>query len=377
MKSGMWWRVAFGWLVLLTVVQVQAEPIKIKDIAGREVTLPQPAKRIILADARALQALQIVHPDDPFGNLIAWDNTLKTKAPDLYSLYMAKYPQLAKLPMLENAYLTDFSVEKAIQMHPDLIIFDFGVLEKLRQSRVLEQLEAVGIPVLFIDFRLRPLANSVPSIRLLGKALGDEPHAEAWAKFYEQRLEMIRQRTALLSDKEKPLVFIERHAGMTGDECCFTYGKGSFGEFIETAGGKNVGSAFFSGKNGTLSLEQLITSNPDRYIMTGADWSDNFRQSVGVSLGYRANPAEATQRLEHLMTRPGMDAINGIKNRQVLVIYHQFYDSPLNILAVEAIAKFLHPQRFKDLNPQSDIDFIHRDILKLPMSGMFWMTTTQ
>lgn len=377
MKSGIWWRVAVGWFMVLMAVQAQAEPVKVKDIAGREVTLAQPAKRVILADARALQALQIVHPDDPFSGLIAWDNTLKTKAPDLYSLYTEKYPQLNRLPMLENAYLSDFSVERAVQMQPDLIIFDFGVLEKLRQSRVLEQLDAVGIPVVFIDFRLRPLVNSVASIRLLGKVLGDETHAEAWATFYEQRLATIRQRTAALNDSQRPLVFIERHAGMTGDECCFTYGKGSFGEFIETAGGKNIGSDFFAGKNGTLSLEQLITSNPARYIMTGADWRDNYRQSIGVALGYRGEPAEAARRLDHLMARQGVNTVDAIKNRQVMVIYHQYYDSPLNILAVEAIAKFLHPQRFQDLNPQSDIEFVHRDILKMPLSGMFWMTAAQ
>jgi iron complex transport system substrate-binding protein len=143
-----------------------------------------------------------VHPDNPFAQLIAWDNPLKIKAPDLDSLYLAKSPQLKQLPMLDNAYLTDSSVERAVQMQPDLNVFDFGVRGKLKESRVLDQLAAIGIPVVFIDFRLRPLTNSVTSKRLLGKVLGG---AEAWARFYEERLNLIRQRTAGLNDKEKPL----------------------------------------------------------------------------------------------------------------------------------------------------------------------------
>ncbi|HEC2573607.1 TroA family protein [Raoultella ornithinolytica] len=113
-----------------------------------------------------------MHPDNPFAQLIARDNPLKTKAPDLDSLYLAKSPQLKQLPMLGNAYLTDFSVERAVQMQPDLNVFDFGVRGKLKESRVLDLLAAIGIPVVFIDFRLRPLTNSVTSKRLLGKVLG-------------------------------------------------------------------------------------------------------------------------------------------------------------------------------------------------------------
>ncbi|MFJ5160925.1 ABC transporter substrate-binding protein [Pantoea sp. NPDC088449] len=363
-------------LLLTAAACVAADPITVTDIAGRQVTLAHPAQRVILADARALQALQIVHPDDPFKNLIAWDNTLKTKAPDLYALYLQRFPQLSKLPMLENAYLSDFSVERTVQMRPDLIIFDFGVLEKLKQSRVLDQLEKIGVPVVFIDFRLRPLSNSVPSIRLLGKVLGDEQHAEAWSQFYQQRLSLIRDRTASLTAQQRPLVFIERHAGMTGDECCFTYGNGSFGEFIETAGGKNVGSDLFSGKNGTIGLEQLITSQPGKYLMTGADWSDNYKQSIGVPLGYTADLKLAQQRLDHLLNRNGLNVLKAVKQRDVMVIYHQFYDSPLNILAVEAMAKFLHPQLFTDLNPQADLETVHHDFLKMPYSGLFWLTAT-
>lgn len=373
MRQKLFWQLVLSWLLLLSAANLQASPVTVTDIAGREVTLQQPAKRVILADARAIQALQIVHPDNPFAQLIAWDNTLKTKAPDLYSLYLAKYPQLKQLPMLENAYLTDFSVERAVQMHPDLIVFDFGVVGKLKESRVLDQLAAIGIPVVFIDFRLRPLTNSVTSIRLLGKVLGDEQRAEAWARFYEERLNLIRQRTAGLNGKEKPLVFIERHAGMTGDECCFTYGKGSFGEFIETAGGINVGSALFAGKNGTISLEQLITSNPAAYIMTGADWSNNFQQSIGIPLGYSADAQVTSQRLDHLMKRTGIATLDSIHNKRVLAIYHQYYDSPLNILAVEVIAKFLHPTLFADLNPETDIENIHKNVLNFPYSGAFWL----
>ena len=58
---------AAGWppAFLLLAGAAQAAPIVVTDVAGRQVTLPQPAKRVILADARALLALNILHPQQP------------------------------------------------------------------------------------------------------------------------------------------------------------------------------------------------------------------------------------------------------------------------------------------------------------------------
>ncbi|MGY3210947.1 ABC-type Fe3+-hydroxamate transport system substrate-binding protein, partial [Ewingella americana] len=177
----------------------QADPITLTDVTGRQVVLPKPAERVILADSRAIQALQLVHPTKPFESIIAWDNALKAKAPDLFTLYQNDYPELAKLPMLENAYYSDFSVEKTVGLKPDLIIFDAGVKKKLEESRVLEQLTKIGVPVVFIDFRLHPLTNTVPSIRLLGQALGNEQQTEGFLHFYQSRIDMINQRVATLT----------------------------------------------------------------------------------------------------------------------------------------------------------------------------------
>ncbi|HHD2904702.1 ABC transporter substrate-binding protein [Enterobacter kobei] len=368
-----WW-IATTIIIFCSLTPVQAGTMT--DAAGRTIVLKHPAKRIIFADSRALQALQLVDPDNPFDTVIAWDDSLKTKAPDLYALYNKNWPQLAKLPVFQNPYFSDFSVERAIVLNPDLIIFDVGVQRKLAESGALTQLGAIGIPVAFIDFRLHPLTNTTTSIRLLGQALGKEKAAENYIQFYQNRLTLIKQRTASLSDSQRPRVFIERHAGMTGEECCFTYGSGSFGEFIQVAGGNNLGSAFFAGKNGTLSLEQLIASNPETYLLTGADWGDTYQQSMGIPLGYDADKNLAQQRMKHLLARKGISILSAVQNHRVMAVYHQFYDSPLNILVVEAIAKFLHPKLFDDIEPQTDSEAIHTNMLKQPLNGMMWLSLT-
>lgn len=142
-----------------------------------------------------------MHPDNPFAQLIAWDNPLKIKAPDLDSLYLAKSPQLKQLPMLENAYLTGFSVERAVQMQPDLNVFDFGVRGEPRAG------SACGDRYSRLLYRLSPAPSYQQrhQQKAAGESAGRRRRAEAWARFYEERLNLIRQRTAGLNDKEKPL----------------------------------------------------------------------------------------------------------------------------------------------------------------------------
>ncbi|MGO3398952.1 MAG: ABC transporter substrate-binding protein, partial [Serratia proteamaculans] len=263
---------ASRWLAacaLLMASTVQAAPIVVTDVAGRQVTLPQPAKRVILADARALLALNILHPQEPLKNIIAWDNSLKVKAPDLVEAYAKKFPQVMQIPTFDNPYVSDFSVESAVVRKPDLIIFDIGLLSKLKDSGVLAQLEKTGIPVLIIDFRQQPLTNTVASMQLLGKVFDEQQNANTFIQLYQQRLDLVRQRVATLKPEQRPSVFIERSAGMKGEQCCNTFGKGSFGQFIETAGGNNIGSKLFAEMGGEVNVEQMIASNPDFYLMTG------------------------------------------------------------------------------------------------------------
>ena len=135
---------ASRWLAacaLLMGSAVQAAPIVVTDVAGREVTLQLPAQRVILADAGALLALNILHPQEPLKNIIAWDNSLKVKAPDLVEAYAKKFPQVMQIPTFDNPYVSDFSVESAVVRKPDLIIFDIGLLSKLKDSGVLAKLE--------------------------------------------------------------------------------------------------------------------------------------------------------------------------------------------------------------------------------------------
>ncbi|OTA21897.1 substrate-binding protein [Xenorhabdus beddingii] len=361
-------------LLISLPIYAQAEEITVKDVAGRTVTVNAPIERAMLADSRVLIALNILHPSEPLKGIVAWDNALEKKAPDLATAYEKKFPQLRKIPIFLNPYTSDFSVEKAMTYHPDLVIFDIGLKPKLDSSNTINLLEKTGIPVIFIDFRQRPLSNTVPSMKLLGKVFKQEENANKFIQFYENRLSMINKRIATLSAKQIPDVFIERHAGMLGEDCCNTFGTNSFGEFVATAGGNNMGSTWFSGMGGKINEEQLLTTNPDYYLMTAADWDTVHSNSQSVPLGYTGEPATAEKRFQKLLSRPKLKVLKSYQEKHVMAVYHQYYDTPFNIIALEAIAKWLHPNLFKDIDPHADNIYVHQTFTALDGGGVFWIT---
>jgi len=49
---------------------------------------------------------------------------------------------------------------------------------------LVKELEKAGVPVVFIDFRAKPVAHTLASMRILGKAIHREAQAEAYAPIY-------------------------------------------------------------------------------------------------------------------------------------------------------------------------------------------------
>lgn len=359
-------------MMVMPLTQAMAETVT--DLMNRQVEISTPPHRVMLADARAIEAMSIIFHGDPSASIAAWDDSLKKKSPDIMRAFATNFPALKSIPTFANPYTTTFDVENAVARHTDLVIFDIGLATKLRDEGVTDKLDSLHIPYIFIDFRQKPLQNSGKSIALLGQVFGQQKNAQQFLDFYQQRLDLIHQRVATLTAQQRPTVFIERSAGITGDFCCSTFGQGSMGEFTEAAGGVNLGGQLFHGMGGDVTLEKIITLNPDYYLLTGADWQGNPKASASVPLGYQLAEAPAKQKLAALMSRTGFGVLKATQQHHVMAIYHQFYDLPSNVVAVEAIAKFIHPQRFRDLDPQADLAMIHQKFMGLKTQGTFWVT---
>lgn len=158
------------------------------------------------------------------------------------------------------------------------------------------------------------------------------------------------------------------------DACCTFYGTGSIsiGTIAELASGDNLATVA-PASGGNVSLESVLKLDPQYYILSGSDWTRYNGNAKSIILGYNKSVDQAYRQLQLLADRKGINTLTAIKNKQVIALYHGFYDSPLNILLTEELAKFIHPEIFKDLSATADLEYLHKHFLSIPANGVFWL----
>ncbi len=351
-------------LSLLSISVLHAQTITVTDVVGREVTLDAPAKRVILGEGRQLVTLSLLVPD-PVDILAGWAGDFARSGGMLYEAYREKYPELDQVPLIGSSGKETVSTEQIISLKPDLAIFGSGSHgPDAKSGDIIRQLEAAGIPIVFIDFRLNPFKNTVPSIAILGKVLGQEQKANEYIAFYNRRMNYIRGTLAKHPNLPRPKVYMEM---IRGNVPPGSPGKGNLGEFIEFVGGNNIGT-ILPGEVGTLNMEYVISEQPDIYVATGIA----VPGEDGLVIGYGIQTGQTQQSLAALAARPVVSPLVAIQENRVYSMWHLFYDSPLNIAAVEALAKWTHPTLFGKLQPHGLLQEINSKFLALPLKGVYF-----
>ena len=353
---------------VLPAVAPRAEPIALRDIAGREVTLAAPAKRLLLGEGRFIHALALLERENPVALVAGWMGEFKRLDPAGYAQYAARFPETERIPVVGASSAETFSVESALALRPDLVVLGVeGGHAPGEGSDVVEQFRRAGVPVLFIDFRAHPLRNTASSLRLLGKAIGRERQVEEFLAWQQARMDRIRH--ALEAAKpERPSVLMEMRAG-GGRECCGSPGNGNLGEFIEFAGGDNIGKAVIPGPLGPLNLEYVVARDPEIYIATGGT---TVTDGTAPRAGPGVTPEQALAGLRGTTARAGISGLTAVREGRAHALWHNFYNSPYNILALEALARWFHPALFADTDPAATLAEMNARFLAVPLDGTYW-----
>lgn len=361
-----------------TIVQAsgaQAEALTLTDIAGRQVTLDALPDRIVLGEGRMMYSIAPLVDGNPFDKIVGWKDDLIQYDPDAFRKFEGAFPEdTARLINFGNPYAGDFSIEAVLEAETDLVILDVGNLFKAEETGLIDKLGDAGVDVVFVDFRRNSTENTVPSLLLLGRILGEERKAAEFIDFYIGQMRKVTNVVDAIPAEERPLVVIENAAGWQQDFCCWTFGPYNYGRFVELAGGVNYGSKLANAYSVDISLEGILEADPDHIIGTGANWKEARPEVTSTLLGYEGDPAVNAERLKALADRNGFAELRAVKEGHLHSIYHQFYNSPYHFIAVQQIAKWLHPDDFEDLDPQASFEELHDKFLPFDASGQFWTT---
>lgn len=349
-----------------------ARALTVTDILDREVELAAPADRVILGEGRFLAALGVMEVDDPLARVAGMLGELQRFDPMSFERYREAFPAIDDVPTFGHTSEASVSVEQAIALGPDAAIFGVeGHGPGARAGHIIDRLEAAGIPIVFIDFRQAPLAHTARSIEIIGRVLGLDEEARGFAELYEAEVARVTDRLAASPPTRCPAVLLELHVGLS-DSCCRTVAEGLFADLVEAAGGCNIAGGRLPGPVGELSLEYVIEAGPVVYIGSAIGATAGSMAAPGrIVLGPGVDPATARESLVAALDRPGIRGLPAVRSGRAHGIWHHFYNSPLNVYALQRFAKWLHPELFRDLEPDRTLARLLRRFEPVDLTGTY------
>jgi len=349
-------------LIALTMPALAHAGIVLSDLKGRTVTLEAPARRMVVDDGRLILALSFL-TDDPVSLVAAWPHDVDRFGRELYASYRQKFPAIATLPRSASS-AQDMIAEQIIAANPDLVVLS---LYSHPAEQQLEQLKQAGIPVIFVDFVADPFANSDRSLDILGKAVGRQAEADRVIAFRKHHKALITARIAKSDRSGRPVVFMETHASMQ-EPCCNSPGTGNVGKFIEFAAARNIGDILASKPFGQISLEYVLASKPEVYIASGGEYMAN---RGGLLIGPNYDAKQTRDSMARLLARPGFRTIPAATKGAVHGLSQQIFNSPLDVLALELIARWTHPELFEDIDVEATRGTLN-SLMAVPLTGTYW-----
>ncbi|WP_230742565.1 ABC transporter substrate-binding protein [Methanooceanicella nereidis] len=290
--------------------------ITVIDSKGNMINLSEPARRIIVTNSDAAEVLIAIGAKD---TIIGVSNTVKNNP--LLSGLLADVEDIGDW---QNP-----NMEKIVQLQPDVVI-----VYSSWQPKNIDQFEAANITIVASDcYKMYTLTSDIKS---MGVLTGKEEKANEFAKFLDDNMELVRVRTANITEAEKPDVYWEQNAAYS------TAGNGSGGDtLVIMAGGINIAGGE-SGSYPKVSAEWVLDKNPDVIIKTASTTTASIENMTLIR--------------NDLMGREGMPKVDAVKNDRVYVGSQAIMFGPKGVVGLLYTAKIIHPDLFADVDPVKVLD---------------------
>ena len=265
--------------------QPENKSVTVTDMTGREVTLDEPATRVVALSASDCEFLFAVGAGD----------TLVGRGE--YCDYPA---EVFNVPSVQSGY--DTNIEQIIALEPQVLLMS----TMAQTEEQINALENAGIKVVVSD--AQDIEGVYTALNMIGKLMGRESEAAAVVENMKSTFAQVAAQADAAAGKT---VYFEVSPLQYG---LWTAGKGTFmNEIAEMVGLRNV----FDDVDGwgEVSEEQVLARNPD-FIVT-------------ITMYYGEGPTP----IEEILSRPGWENVSAVKNEAILNLQDNELSRPTPRLA--------------------------------------------
>jgi len=291
--------------------------VVVVDALGRELTFKTPPSRIVITGKGLILTLDAAYMFPEASDRIVALGNANQGSGNFVSLID---PNFDKKVILQ----TDAGAEQIAAVNPDLVI-----LKSYLADTVGKPIEALNIPVLYVDFETPE--QYTRDLEILGKVFQNETRAQELVEYYLTQANAIQ--TTLKDVKEKPNVLLLYYNDKDG-VVAFNVPPMSWiqTQMVETAGGNPVWGSANLGKGWTVvTLEQIAAWDADQIYI----------------ISYVKNSAEIVAALK---SDPQWQALRAVKQGQLYGFPADVYSWDQSdsrwILGLSWLAARLHPESF-------------------------------
>lgn len=102
-----------------------------------------------------------------------------------------------------------------------------------------------------------------------------------------------------------------------------------------------------------------------------ATWGDAQKGALRIVLGADATP-EAARQCWRGPTSGAASTLASGATGSVYAIWHHYYNSPFNVVAVQVMAKWFYPESFADLDPHYWPETLYARHQPIALQGVYW-----
>jgi iron complex transport system substrate-binding protein len=236
----------------------------------------------------------------------------------------------------------DAGAEQVAALQPDLVILKSYLAESVGAP-----IEALGVPVVYIDFETPEQYSR--DLTILGKVFGDEARAAEIAAFYQSKMDEIAQ---AVKDAPKPRVLLLYYNDKDGN-IAFNVPPLSWiqTQMVEVAGGEPIWADANPAEGWTqVTLEQIAAWDADQIFV----------------ISYFKSPTEV---VDGLKADPNWQAIRAVKDNQIYAFPGDLYSwdqpDPRWILGLTWLAGKIHPDLFPTLDMTAEAQTFYQSLYGL------------
>jgi iron complex transport system substrate-binding protein len=316
----------------------------VTDQIGREVHVPDHVNRVVILQHQTLNiAVQLDAMDKVVGVLDEWKKQLGQR-------YVRLAPTLPDLAMPGG--LTKVNIEELLTLKPDVVF-----VTNYAPADMVKQIEDAGLAVVAISLldvppeeavKMNPSVKDEPAaidagfaagVRLIADILDRKDKGEAMIAVTKKSRALVAERLADIPEDKRVAVY------MANPELS-TYGRGKYtGLMMERAGARNVASEIAGFKQ--VTMEDVLKWNPS------------------VIFVQERYPAV----VDEIKTTASWQTIDAVKNGRIYLMpeYAKAWGYPMpEAMALGELwmAKELYPERFKDIDMQSQADAYYKEFYR-------------